>query len=209
MPIHDAANGWITFSATARYLFAGSGGLGAGYLPTGNGAWTAVAVFRFPILPSSNPTGISIYRQGNWSNNQFTDFGVGRFNGPYNRFYFSHYGSDANGAMTPSINTDYIMAYTYDPSTGRRMYINGNATPDMSNAYVSQNLPGTPTYYAIGPDVASGDTRGESRLRTLITVGGALSTTDRQKMEGYLAWKWGIQASLAAGHPYISNPPYL
>ena len=34
-----------------------------------------------------------------------------------------------------------------------------------------------------------------------------LSQTNRQKVEGYLAWKWGFQASLAAGHPYLSAPP--
>lgn len=27
------------------------------------------------------------------------------------------------------------------------------------------------------------------------------------KMEGYLAWKWGLQASLAVGHPYRNSPP--
>jgi hypothetical protein len=34
-----------------------------------------------------------------------------------------------------------------------------------------------------------------------------LTTTEIQKMEGYLAWKWGIQSSLPAGHPYLSAPP--
>ena len=35
----------------------------------------------------------------------------------------------------------------------------------------------------------------------------ALSDTNRQKVEGYLAWKWGIQGSLPAGHPYKSVAP--
>lgn len=34
-----------------------------------------------------------------------------------------------------------------------------------------------------------------------------LSTADRQKMEGYLAWKWGLQTYLPSGHPYLSAPP--
>ena len=34
-----------------------------------------------------------------------------------------------------------------------------------------------------------------------------LSTSDRAKMEGYLAWKWGLEANLDAGHPYKSAPP--
>lgn len=33
------------------------------------------------------------------------------------------------------------------------------------------------------------------------------STSDWQKIEGYLAWKWGLQSLLPAGHPYLSAPP--
>lgn len=33
------------------------------------------------------------------------------------------------------------------------------------------------------------------------------STTDRQKSEGYLAYKWGLQGNLAATHPYKSTRP--
>lgn len=32
-------------------------------------------------------------------------------------------------------------------------------------------------------------------------------TTNRQKGEGYLAWKWGLQTSLDAGHPYKGGGP--
>ena len=34
-----------------------------------------------------------------------------------------------------------------------------------------------------------------------------LGDTDRQKIEGYLAWKWGLQTSLPVGHPYKSAAP--
>ena len=33
----------------------------------------------------------------------------------------------------------------------------------------------------------------------------ALSNTDRQTIEGYLAWKWGLQSALPASHPYNNN----
>jgi hypothetical protein len=36
-----------------------------------------------------------------------------------------------------------------------------------------------------------------------------LSTLDRQRIEGYLAHKWGLTASLPADHPYKSVPPTL
>jgi hypothetical protein len=36
---------------------------------------------------------------------------------------------------------------------------------------------------------------------------GAVSPSDQQKIEGYLAWKWGIQDSLPGTHPYYLGPP--
>jgi hypothetical protein len=34
-----------------------------------------------------------------------------------------------------------------------------------------------------------------------------LSLANRQLIEGYLAWKWGLAANLPASHPYYRNPP--
>jgi hypothetical protein len=33
------------------------------------------------------------------------------------------------------------------------------------------------------------------------------TTDEREKMEGYLAWRYGIQSSLPANHPFIVSPP--
>jgi hypothetical protein len=35
----------------------------------------------------------------------------------------------------------------------------------------------------------------------------SLSTSQRQSVEGYLAWKWGLQANLPATHPFKKFPP--
>lgn len=40
-----------------------------------------------------------------------------------------------------------------------------------------------------------------------IVVCSVLSESDRQKLEGYLAHRWGIASDLASGHPYKNNPP--
>lgn len=42
-----------------------------------------------------------------------------------------------------------------------------------------------------------------------IIVVPTLSLSNAQKMEGYLAWKWGIQSGLPNGHPYKNAPPYV
>lgn len=41
----------------------------------------------------------------------------------------------------------------------------------------------------------------------IIIFSSALSDTNLQKIEGYLAWKWGLQSSLPVGHPYKSAAP--
>jgi hypothetical protein len=40
-----------------------------------------------------------------------------------------------------------------------------------------------------------------------LVITGNLSDDERQRMEGYLAWKWGLEASLPGGHPYESAAP--
>lgn len=42
-----------------------------------------------------------------------------------------------------------------------------------------------------------------------VIVTHTIDTTQRQLIEGYLAWKWGLQASLPVGHPYAGAPPIL
>jgi hypothetical protein len=37
----------------------------------------------------------------------------------------------------------------------------------------------------------------------------SLTTNERQQVEGYLAWKWGLQVNLPLGHPFKYNPPTM
>jgi surface protein len=47
----------------------------------------------------------------------------------------------------------------------------------------------------------------DGAIAEIIVCDSALSTTNREKVEGYLAWKWGMEADLPSGHPYKSSPP--
>ena len=44
------------------------------------------------------------------------------------------------------------------------------------------------------------------QIAEVVLFSGA-SSTERQKVEGYLAWKWGTVSSLSGGHPYKLVPP--
>ena len=41
----------------------------------------------------------------------------------------------------------------------------------------------------------------------VVVATGTMTTTDRQKLEGYLAHKWGLVADLPVDHPYKTTPP--
>lgn len=44
-------------------------------------------------------------------------------------------------------------------------------------------------------------------IACLMIVKGDLANADRQRIEGWIAWRWGLTASLPANHPYKSIPP--
>ena len=44
-------------------------------------------------------------------------------------------------------------------------------------------------------------------ISEVLIYNSALSDANRQSVEGYLAWKWGIKSSLPVGHPYLSIQP--
>ena len=46
-----------------------------------------------------------------------------------------------------------------------------------------------------------------SQLCEIVLTHSTMTTADRQKLEGYLAWKWGLVANLPSDHPYKLAPP--
>jgi hypothetical protein len=47
----------------------------------------------------------------------------------------------------------------------------------------------------------------DGQIGEIVIVSGDLSVTDRQRLEGYLAWKWGLESNLPSDHPYKLLPP--
>jgi len=61
----------------------------------------------------------------------------------------------------------------------------------------------------IGAGIAGADRRLNGDLAELIVTRTALSTAERQRLEGYAAHKWGLSASLPSNHPYKNAPPRI
>ena len=136
---------------------------------------------------------------------------------PGSRFYqqlqggsdtpYSVNGPFTNGTVAAALNTTntllYNMNYTYGSSTGD-LRINGTT--------ITSSYGGTPT--PSGALTISGTGWGvvaNLRIYEVIISKGTsvLTTTQIQQVEGYLAWKWGIQASLPGSHPYLAAAPLI
>jgi hypothetical protein len=137
-----------------------------------------------------------------------------------------HYVKNSNllGASYPyyfggggSFNYDLSSGTAYDNATGYVMAFQANAPSGASAWQIHRNglLEGTTTNIATPTAVVDGYTLGAqiSPARfSHVTVAEVIlvQNTDqatRQRVEGYLAHKWGLTANLPAGHPYRTNPP--
>lgn len=61
----------------------------------------------------------------------------------------------------------------------------------------------------IGADLVTvpGSNNWDGQIGEIVIVSGDLTVANRQKLEGYLAWKWGLEANLPSNHPYKLLPP--
>ena len=98
-----------------------------------------------------------------------------------------------------SMNANYLIVDVWN-SALNVIYLNGTQTG--SNVAATGNMVGITlgNRYALNGQYTGA-------LCEVLFYKGVLSTTDRQTLEGYLAWKWGLQANLPAGHPYKSAAP--
>jgi len=58
-----------------------------------------------------------------------------------------------------------------------------------------------------GPDLSALTYAGS--IAEVVIIVGSVTTDIRQRIEGYLAWKWGLEAKLPIGHPYKTAPPLV
>jgi hypothetical protein len=104
-------------------------------------------------------------------------------------------------------NTDKVLTGTYDNANVR---VSSNGNTFVTTAYTPN-----PTYNAndattIGAarttsNVIASPFRGP--MYEIVVIHSAPSQTVIEKMQGYLAHKWGLTASLPAGHPYKTVGP--
>jgi hypothetical protein len=129
---------------------------------------------------------------------------------PYRRFYqillYSYGYEVASIKMTQTgldaMNTTNFILYSFSYITGSSVSVRVNGTEIVSSPTVSPNPSGQ---IYIGKD-GWGDGTGNLKLKEILFFNTIFSDNQRQEVEGYLAWKWGLQRSLPGSHPnYLVN----
>ena len=105
-------------------------------------------------------------------------------------------GWQTQGSSIPK-NTQNLLVIQYTPTNGY-IWLNGTLNFTISSS-------------SFGRSAISFAKRGGNYMYgyyyEIAYYNSVLTTTNRQLMEGYLAWKWGLQANLPLGHPYKSAAP--
>jgi hypothetical protein len=165
------------------------------------------------------PTSYTIFSVAN----QITNSGGYQYilHAPYNADYIIFFGSlNGNFATFTGVNgwndvnansPSSSIANTSNTASLLSCTNNGTTLTPYFNTVAMSTKTGT-NAAATGMTLGDTDTA-HARQPWLGTVGeiiiynSVLSTTQRQQVEGYLAWKWGLKDSLPSSHPYKLFPP--
>ena len=101
-----------------------------------------------------------------------------------------------------SLGVNQANIFSSHLNSGLSLRLNGT---QMASAASSSNL-NTTDGLRIGQSLLSNDENWNGLVAEVIFTT-TLSTSDREKMEGYLAHKWGLTAKLPSNHPYKNAAP--
>jgi hypothetical protein len=117
-------------------------------------------------------------------------------------------GAIANSATALSTSTLQLIELVYDGST-LTMYRNGNVLSTTSSASYGIGNETNATNFTIGSWIADGSIMDSGvtnfQFGELIFYTTSLTAAQRQQVEAYLGWKWGLLGNLPPGNPYLTN----
>ena len=118
-------------------------------------------------------------------------------------FYYDNVNSSSGAFVTGNtLVNPFLVSAVQKPGTSIFGYYNG------SQAFTNSYTAGTATAVSvIGAAINNGASPINANIYEIIFYNAALTTNQRQQVEGYLAWKWGLQGSLPSTHAYKSFPP--
>ena len=206
-PRWDATNQCVTFDGVDDFMGAiGTHGIG------GNPDWTTIAVIEFVSKVGVNDRFFQLGEGGTGAANGVAiSGGTGSGNGGWSWRY--NIGYESFGSVTASVQ--YVTSWVR-PAGGNfassQLFLDGtentrdsgyndSATPNITSA-----SSGPSSTIGKGQGGGSGSFFANIRIHELVTMESSV-VADRQKLEGYAAWRWGLEGNLPVGHPYKTAAP--
>jgi hypothetical protein len=129
--------------------------------------------------------------------------------GMYPNYYFHRHPSNPDNGVS--------ITDTYQPLVGEILYSDSSLQyyNNFNNISPSSPVLGTPgnvfysSYFNVGTYANGVGYNPQLYIGEIIIYNRLVSITERQQIEGYLAWKWGLAGSLPAAHPFKNAPPGL
>jgi hypothetical protein len=180
----------LSFDGAASFLANAAIGL-----PIGGSARSMFVVYKPLRTTSVN----GLVGQGPFSLTTASWFTL-QFRSPLGDPYFAGYSADVGGGPSTITTTPKIAEIVYNGTTGT-LFGTGNqyntetrALNTLGNSFVVGRNP-------VGAEYAN------ALIGEIVFLSFAATTDVRQKLEGYLAHKWGLTANLPANHPYKTAVP--
>lgn len=164
---------------------------------------TSSRIFSFIVFQKTGPafTGAAETIIARTSNNQPAPIDV------YNNTRYRGNGTTNNLLTSPMSISSVTTPTLYDFTATANLWQEWrNASSIMSN--ITTSAFGDATSFIYFGDRADNGNTFTGSIGEIIVYNSNFTPFDRQKTEGYLAWKWGIQSNLPIGHPFYSAAPY-
>ena len=220
----SVSGGGVFFSNTSSTVSATARGLGTSL--TGATNQTAF-LFRMPAkymtmvtvsLPLSNDSlrqicGVGSYPVGTAAPNFFMGPEMGAGNGGTMTYDFNGTAHAQVATSTTGYNSNTVLRIDVLSSDVTPLWVtNGTSnTFTTTNNYTTANSNYPVNYVVMGgySSTLVGSRNFNGTVYEMLLYSRSLTVTERQQIEGYLAWKWGLIASIPTGHPYKTIPTAL
>jgi hypothetical protein len=164
---------------------------------------TSSRIFSFIVFQKTGPafTGAAETIIARTSNNQPAPIDV------YNNTRYRGNGTTNNLLTSPMSISSVTTPTLYDFTATANLWQEWrNASSIMSN--ITTSAFGDATSFIYFGDRADNGNTFTGSIGEIIVYNSNFTPFDRQKTEGYLAWKWGIQSNLPVTHPFYTAAPY-
>jgi hypothetical protein len=193
----------LTAVGTPTYVTASSSVYlnGASYLQNTNFNFTNYTLFIVSVQASDQGPLYTTTTSGAGSSGFFPRYSNGNY-------YLAT--SDGDGwlsaASTFLNGTTYIYSIQYNSLNNINLWLNGSILPVITGTAgtLTRNM------FILGKrNVGGFQENMTGNVFEVVQYNSDLGQTSRQQVEGYLAWKWGLQANLPVNHPYKNASPTI